>query len=122
MAFSWGAIQGLSWVGLSGEIALHSYGVAITAFMAGTLWGGTFSRPNFADALLGMAAALVVAFTVWMPLAQALGTLALVLGILWSYDITRYFRIGLPSWYLGLRCVLSSIAILSLLAPVVIFR
>ena len=114
------AVFGGSWMGLTGEVVLHSYGVAIAAFMAGTLWGGTFTPPRFADAALGMAAALAIAFTVWMPLYQALATLAVILAILWAYDITRYYRFGLPRWYLSLRCSLSSVAIVSLLVPVVI--
>lgn len=113
-----GALVGGRWMGLTGEVVLHSYGVAIAAFMAGTLWGGTFTAPRFADAMLGMAAALAIAFTVWMPMYQALATLAVILAILWAYDIIRYYRFSLPRWYLNLRCSLSSVAILSLLVPV----
>lgn len=122
IAALWAVYVGGSWAGLTGQVALHSYGVAITAFMAGTLWGGTFSAPRFNDALLGMAAAIAVAFTVWMPMAQAYLTLAILLGILWCYDLFRYYRYGLPSWYISLRCCLSSVAIACLLAGLFIVR
>ncbi|QQD17817.1 DUF3429 domain-containing protein [Spongiibacter nanhainus] len=117
---SFGALVGGSWMGLTGEVALHSYGVAIAAFMAGTLWGGTFTVARFSDAMLGMVAALATAFTVWMPVYQSLATLSVILATLWAYDVFRYYRYALPRWYLSLRCTLSSVAIVSLMVPVLL--
>ena len=111
-----GAYLGISWAGISAQAWLHSYAVAITGFMAGTLWGGTFAQAQFGDAVLGMFVALAVATTVWMPLHQAYPLLALLLATLWSYDLLRYYRGRLAKWYTGLRCTLSTVAIISVIA------
>ena len=116
VAAAWLALVGGDWMGLSGQVLLHSYGVAITGFMAGTLWGGTFSAPRFQDALVGMLAALALTLVVWMPMAQSYLTLVVLLATLWAYDLIRYYNYGLPRWYTGLRCSLSTVAIASLLA------
>ncbi|MAY38876.1 MULTISPECIES: DUF3429 domain-containing protein [Spongiibacter] len=116
LAAAWLTLLGGSWMGLSGQALLHSYGIAITGFMAGTLWGGTFSPPRFQDALLGMLAALALTLVVWMPMPQAYLTLVVLLATLWAYDLLRFYRYGLPRWYTGLRCSLSTVAIAALLA------
>lgn len=94
------------------QLLLVGYGLAILAFLNGSLWAVALERPSDRPAALIASNLLLLAGlpALLMPLSAASGWLALLFGLHllaeWRWTLT-----GHPGWYRRLRLMLSSAAV-----------
>jgi Protein of unknown function (DUF3429) len=107
---------------------LAGYGAVILSFLGGTRWGAEIQRnPSnpvsmmlclaMAPPLVGWAAMMPVMWDRWQVV---LGMLAAGLALQLVWDVIAIRRGVFPNWYLPLRILLTTIAVLSLLAAAVL--
>ncbi|WP_394693963.1 DUF3429 domain-containing protein [Hyphobacterium sp.] len=113
--------------GAAMNVFLLAYGAAILSFLGGTRWGAEIhrnpERPDSLTLVLAMApplagwAALIIEVVMASPLAYAVLITGLILQFIWDFMAVR--ACTFPKWYLPLRILLTTIAVLSLLAAAV---
>ncbi|MEE2525410.1 DUF3429 domain-containing protein [Hyphobacterium sp. HN65] len=103
---------------------LAGYGAVILSFLGGARWGAEIQRnPSNPDSMtlcLAMAPPLVgwaaIIPTMWDRWQVVLGLLSAGLALQLIWDVVAVRRSEFPAWYLPLRILLTTIAVLSLMA------